>query len=71
MEARRLLDIELFTGLLREVKEKMNAGTAKPCMSVKLLEASADGSSDLTEVEMGYHASQPFTAGTSTVSRHL
>lgn len=68
MEERGAQNTALYTRLFREVKKKMDAGTAKPCISVLLWEHGP--SPELTETEMAYFTAMPFAAGTTTV-RHL
>lgn len=58
-------NVKLYTGLLRDVKRKMDAGLAKPSMSATMLEEQE--TSGLTEIQMAYSASAPFTAGIPTV----
>ena len=65
MEERGAQDTALYTRLFREVKKKMDAGTAKPCISVLLWEHGP--SPELTETEMAYFTAMPFAAGTTTV----
>lgn len=65
MEVRGAQNTALYTRLLRNVKTKMDVGTARPCLSALLWEAAP--SSDLTETEMAYFTAMPFAAGTSTV----
>jgi len=64
MEERGALSTTLYTRLFRRVKEKMDAGSAKPCISVLLWEEGP--SPELTEVEMAYFTAMPFAAGTTT-----
>ena len=65
MEVRGAQNTALYTRLLRNVKTKMDAGTAHPCLSARLWEVGP--SPDLTETEMAYFTAMPFAAGTSTV----
>ncbi|KAI0319659.1 cytochrome P450 [Amylostereum chailletii] len=68
-EKRRIIDGQLYTGCLREVKRKVAEGVAKPSMSLKLLEESS--SSGLSEMEMAYAAAGPFSAGIPTMLSSL
>ncbi|KAH8107503.1 cytochrome P450 [Phellopilus nigrolimitatus] len=72
MEKRKTLDIELYVGCLRNVKQNMALGTAKECMSARMLALdSVNDSEGADEVEMAYAASAPFAAGVGTVSASL
>jgi hypothetical protein len=69
MEERGAMNTALYIRLFRDVREKMEAGTAKPCISSLLWEAGP--SPELTEVEMAYFTAMPFAAGTTTVRNLL
>ncbi|KAI0032975.1 cytochrome P450 [Vararia minispora EC-137] len=64
MEERGAMNTALYTRLFRDVKAKMDVGSAKPCISMLLWEEGP--SPDLTEVEMAYFTAMPFAAGTTT-----
>ncbi|EIM81953.1 cytochrome P450 [Stereum hirsutum FP-91666 SS1] len=64
MEFRGALNTALYTRLLQDVKVKMEAGAARPCLSALLWESGP--SSGLSETEMAYFTAMPFAAGTST-----
>lgn len=62
----RQKDIQLYTDLMDEVKEKMNKGVLPTCFAKHVLEEKDNlGMSDL---EIGYTAGSPFGAGVETVS---
>ncbi|KAF8881871.1 cytochrome P450 [Infundibulicybe gibba] len=64
-EKRRLADVDLYLNCLRTVKRKIDAGVAKPSMTMKMLE---DGAfTGLSELEIAYIAAEPFSAGVPTV----
>lgn len=69
MEFRGALNTALYTRLLQDVKVKMEAGAARPCLSALLWESGP--SSGLSETEMAYFTAMPFAAGTSTVRRFV
>lgn len=59
-------DIDLYTTLMDEVRDRMAKGTLPPCFAKLLLEEQATlGMSDL---EVAYSAGSPFGAGVETVS---
>lgn len=57
---------KLYTGLLNDVREGMNAGTAKECMSTRGLRDQE--SLGVTDVQLAFAMSAPFGAGIETVS---
>ena len=65
LEAQQARDQKLYLSLLREVRDKMDKGTAKECMSTRIL---TSGDADMSEVEAAYAVSAPFAAGVDTVS---
>lgn len=65
LELQQAKDQKLYLSLLREVRKKMDEGTAKECMSTRLLSNSDSG---LSEVEGSYAVASPFAAGIDTVS---
>jgi cytochrome P450 len=66
VEEQRQKDINLYTQLMDEVREKVSRGTAKDCFATHLLrEQESLGMSDL---EIAYTAGSPFGAGVETVS---
>ena len=66
VEAQRQKDIQLYTQLIGEVKDKVARGVAKECFATHLLrEQEGLGMSDL---EIAYTAGSPFGAGVETVS---
>lgn len=66
MLKQRQEDIELYTTLMDEVRDRMAKGTLPPCFAKLLLEEQAAlGMSDL---EVAYSAGSPFGAGVETVS---
>lgn len=58
-------DTRFYLRLLRDVRRRMYAGTAKECMSSRSLAAP---SSNVSEVEVAYSVAAPFGAGVDTVS---
>ncbi|OBZ76274.1 Fumitremorgin C synthase [Grifola frondosa] len=62
----RAQDTILYTTLLREVRQKMDAGTAKECISSRSLDNGAD--LGFSEVELAYAVSAPFGTGIDTTS---
>ncbi|THH06476.1 hypothetical protein EW145_g4057 [Phellinidium pouzarii] len=72
LDKRRELDIKLYVGCLRNVERKMVEGTAKECMSTRILNlAAAGGTEGASEVEMAYAVCSPFSAGIGTVAASL
>lgn len=66
MEQQRQKDIQLYTELMGEVKDKVNRGVAKECFATHLLREQENiGMSDL---DLAYAAGSPFGAGVETVS---
>jgi hypothetical protein len=62
----RQMDIELYTQLLNEIRDKTARGVCPPCFAKHGLEEQANlGMSDL---ELAYAMSTPFGAGIETVS---
>ena len=57
---------KLYTGLLNDVREVMNAGKAKECMSTRGLRDQK--SLGVTDVQLAFAMSAPFGAGIETVS---
>jgi hypothetical protein len=68
----RQLDVELYTQLLDEIREKMSRGVAPTCFAKHALEEQAN--LGMTDLELAYAVSTPFGAGVETVlsprSRH-
>jgi cytochrome P450 len=65
----RQKDIQLYTQLMDEIKEKKARGDLPTCFAKHLLEEQENlGMSDL---EIAYAAGSPFGAGVETVSSHL
>ncbi|OBZ76027.1 O-methylsterigmatocystin oxidoreductase [Grifola frondosa] len=60
----RAQDTILYTTLLREVRQQMDAGTSKECISSRSLDNAAD--LGFAEVELAYAVSAPFGAGIDT-----
>lgn len=66
VEQQRQKDIQLYTELMDEVKDKVSRGVAKECFATHLLREQANiGMGDL---ELAYAAGSPFGAGVETVS---
>ena len=67
MLKQRQKDIELYTKLMDEVRDKVAKGTSPPCFAKHILEQQEKlGMSDL---EVAYTAGSPFGAGVETVSQ--
>jgi len=62
----RKKDIQLYMGLMDEVREKVKQGTAPDCFATHLLQQQAD--LGMTDLELAYTAGSPFGAGVETVS---
>lgn len=67
-EERKAKDIELYTHLTSDVKQKMSEGSCKECLAKELIEAGED-KTGLDELALAYACSTPFGAGIETVSR--
>lgn len=65
----RQLDIQLYTGLLNQVKEKVSRGEATDCWAAQLLRQQEEYG--LTDLEVAYTAGGSFSAGVETVSTYL
>lgn len=61
----RQKDIDLYTELMDEVRDKVDKGTAQPCFAQYLLEQRA--SLGMSYLEIAYTAGSPFGAGVDTV----
>ncbi|KAH7363238.1 cytochrome P450 [Plectosphaerella cucumerina] len=68
LEQRRK-DIQLYTELMDEVRQKMNRGKAPECFARHLLEQQAD--LGMTDLEVAYTAGSPFGAGVETTAGSL
>jgi cytochrome P450 len=62
----RQKDIQLYTELMDEVREKVVKGTAPTCFAKHLLEEQE--SLGMSDMEIAYTAGSPFGAGVETVS---
>ncbi|KAK3312975.1 cytochrome P450 [Apodospora peruviana] len=67
--AQRQKDIELYTELLGEVKEKAAKGVAHDCFATQLLAQQAE--LGMTDLEIAYTAGGPFAAGVETSASTL
>ncbi|PKS11704.1 hypothetical protein jhhlp_001692 [Lomentospora prolificans] len=67
--AQRQKDIQLYTELMNEVKEKVAKGTSPECFASHLLEQQQ--SLGLTDLELAYTAGSPFGAGVETSAGSL
>lgn len=61
----RQMDIELYTQLMSEIRDKAARGVAPPCFAKHGLEEQAN--IGMTDLELAYAASTPFGAGVETV----
>jgi hypothetical protein len=61
----RQKDIDLYTELMDEVRDKVAKGTAQPCFAQHLLEERE--SLGMSYLEIAYTAGSPFGAGVDTV----
>lgn len=61
----RQKDIQLYTQLMDEVREKVAKGTAPTCFARHLLEEQQN--LGMTDLEIAYTAGSPFGAGVETV----
>lgn len=59
-------DVQMYTGLMNEVRQKASRGTAQPCFATHLLQEQE--SLGMTDLEIAYTAGSPFGAGVETVS---
>lgn len=64
--AQRAKDINYLTGLVKEVRGKMQNGTAQLSFCKQLLENQKE--LDMTEMDIAYVCSSPFGAGVETTS---
>lgn len=65
----RQKDIQLYTELMDEVREKVAKGTSPTCFAKHLLEEQE--SLGMSDLEIAYTAGSPFGAGVETVSSML
>ncbi|KAF9043639.1 cytochrome P450 [Hymenopellis radicata] len=65
-ERRKALDSELYLSLMNEVREKMQDGTAHPCMATYGLEKQQEFG--LNDLEAAYTLSAPWAAGVGTTA---
>lgn len=61
----RQQDIDLYTQLMNEVRQKVSNGISPDCFAKHLLEEQA--SLGMTDLEIAYTAGSPFGAGVETV----
>lgn len=66
MLQQREKDIQLYTELMNEVREKVTRDTAPTCFAKHLLEEQHN--LGMTDLEIAYTAGSPFGAGVETVS---
>ncbi|KAI0041114.1 cytochrome P450 [Auriscalpium vulgare] len=66
LESIRRKDTNTYLTFFRNVKSRFAAGIAKDCMAVSAIANSKAGSDDLSEVEVAYALSAPFSAGIDT-----
>ncbi len=62
----RQRDIELYTNLMDETRDKAAKGVLPPCFAKHILEEQAN--LGITDLEVAYAAGSPFGAGVETVS---
>jgi hypothetical protein len=71
--AQRKKDIQMYTGLMDDVKKRMAAGALPDCFAKHLLDEQHN--LGMTDLEVAYTAGTPFGAGVETVRpfgfRHL
>lgn len=64
LEEIRAKDTETYLGFFNDVKRRLEAGTAKECMGTHSL--SRGGNQGMTDIEVAYALSAPFSAGVDT-----
>jgi rhamnogalacturonyl hydrolase YesR len=69
LEKIRGKDQKTFTTYLNDVRQRNEAGVAKGCMATYSL--SRGGNQGMTDIEVAYALSTPFSAGVETVRRFL
>ena len=67
MLRQRQKDIEMYTKLMDEVRDKVAKGTSSPCFAKHILENQEK--LDMSDLEAAYTAGSPFGAGVETVSQ--
>lgn len=61
----RRRDTRVYTGLLNDVRERVESGNAMPSIASKALEKTANWG--LNDIEIAYALSAPWQAGVTTV----